>query len=102
MRLANFDESAVSGFTQDVERDAFHGDATPSAAPPVLSYEPQFGSGYDFNPGTDVTSTPFSPADAGASHNPVLLIRYTPAVSPPGRDDQLVVERNCALQRVRS
>jgi hypothetical protein len=62
-RLANFDESAVSAFTQDVERDAFHGSATPSAAPDVLSYEPQFGSGYDFNPGDfDINSTPFSGA----------------------------------------
>jgi hypothetical protein len=63
VRLANFDESAVSAFTQEVERDAFHGSATPSAAPDVLSYEPQFGSGYDFNPGNfDIQSTPFSAA----------------------------------------
>jgi hypothetical protein len=63
VRLANFDESAVSAFTQEVERDSFHGSATPSAAPDVLSYEPQFGPGYDFNSGNfDIDSTPFSPA----------------------------------------
>jgi hypothetical protein len=63
VRLANFDESAVSAFTQEVERDSFHGSATPSAAPDVLSYEPQFGTGYDFNSGNfDLNSTPFSGA----------------------------------------
>jgi Ca2+-binding RTX toxin-like protein len=63
--LANFDESAVDAFTQDVERDAFHGDATPSASPDVLSYEPEFNSGYDFNSGDfDVTSAPFDVSSA--------------------------------------
>jgi hypothetical protein len=63
VRLTNFDESAVSALTQEVERDSFHGSATPSAAPDVLSYEPQFGPGYDFNAGNfDIDSTPFSTA----------------------------------------
>jgi hypothetical protein len=49
--LARFDEAAVNALSQQIERSAYHGGATPDSTPYVLSYEPQFNTGYDFNAG---------------------------------------------------
>ncbi len=49
--LARMDESAVNALTHEVGRSAFHGGATDSAVPSVLSIEPQFGPAFDFSAG---------------------------------------------------
>ncbi len=49
--LKSFNEEAINALTQQVERAAFHGGATSDATPWLLSYETQFGAGYDFSAG---------------------------------------------------
>jgi hypothetical protein len=50
--IKRFNEAAAQVFVADLARIAFHGTAADEAVPTALSYEPIFGSGYDFGIGS--------------------------------------------------
>jgi RTX calcium-binding nonapeptide repeat (4 copies)/FG-GAP-like repeat len=50
--IKQFNEAAAQVFVADLARIAFHGTAIDEAVPTALSYEPIFGSGYDFGIGS--------------------------------------------------